>query len=116
MRRAGRLGGAAAPDGLWKAGETALSVEQERAIARRIRVPDAPVTLSTASVYPEKVPGAFEIASLLGSDGIEVMVSRAASAQALTVLRRLSDYHEMPLRSIHAPCRLLTQRVWAREP
>ncbi len=93
-----------------------MSVEQGRAIAREIRVPDAPVTLSTASVYPEKVPAAFEIASLLGYDGIEVMVSLDASSQDLAVLRRLSDYHEIPIRSIHAPCLLLTQRVWGREP
>ncbi len=81
-----------------------------------LRVPDAPITLSTASVYPEKVPSAFEIAALLGYDGIEVMVSTDASSQDLNVLRRLSDYHQVPIKSIHAPCLLLTQRVWGREP
>jgi sugar phosphate isomerase/epimerase len=81
-----------------------------------IHVPDAPITLSTASVYPEKVPSAFEIAALLGYDGIEVMVSTDASSQDLNVLRRLSDYHQVPIKSIHAPCLLLTQRVWGREP
>ncbi|MFC4912149.1 sugar phosphate isomerase/epimerase family protein [Actinomadura gamaensis] len=81
-----------------------------------IRVPDAPITLSTASVYPEKVPSAFEIAAMLGYDGVEVMVSTDASSQDLNVLRRLSDYHQVPIRSIHAPCLLLTQRVWGREP
>ncbi|TDD82127.1 sugar phosphate isomerase/epimerase family protein [Actinomadura rubrisoli] len=81
-----------------------------------LRVPDAPITLSTASVYPEKVPSAFETAALLGYDGIEVMVSTDASSQDLNVLRRLSDYHQVPIKSIHAPCLLLTQRVWGREP
>ncbi|WP_018654680.1 sugar phosphate isomerase/epimerase family protein [Actinomadura flavalba] len=81
-----------------------------------LRVPDAPITLSTASVYPEKVPSAFETAALLGYDGIEVMVSTDASSQDLAVLRRLSDYHQMPIKSIHAPCLLLTQRVWGRDP
>lgn len=84
--------------------------------APAIRVPDAPITLSTASVYPEKVPSAFEIAALLGYDGVEVMVSTDASSQDLNVLRRLSDYHQVPIKSIHAPCLLLTQRVWGREP
>src|SRR4051794_32372776 len=38
-------------------GEGALTQERsDDAIARAIRVPDAPITLSTASVYPEKVP------------------------------------------------------------
>jgi sugar phosphate isomerase/epimerase len=86
------------------------------AIARAIRVPDAPITLSTASVYPEKVPAAFEMAAQLGYDGIEVMVATDPASQDLTVLRRLSDYHQVPIRSIHAPCLLLTQRVWGREP
>jgi sugar phosphate isomerase/epimerase len=93
-----------------------LTPDYNDAIAREIRVPDAPITLSTASVYPEKVPVAFEIASTLGYDGIEVMVSLDASSQDLNVLRRLSDYHEIPIMSVHAPCLLLTQRVWGREP
>ncbi|MCW2948070.1 MAG: hypothetical protein JWR24_4787, partial [Actinoallomurus sp.] len=28
-----------------------------------VQVPDAPITLSTASVYPEKTPRAFELAA-----------------------------------------------------
>ncbi|GAA2607040.1 sugar phosphate isomerase/epimerase [Actinomadura fulvescens] len=93
-----------------------MTPQHNGVVSPGIRVPDAPITLSTASVYPEKVPSAFEIAALLGYDGIEVMVSTDASSQDLNVLRRLSDYHQMPIRSIHAPCLLLTQRVWGREP
>ncbi|MBW8485010.1 sugar phosphate isomerase/epimerase family protein [Actinomadura parmotrematis] len=93
-----------------------MTPQRNGAAAPAIRVPDAPITLSTASVYPEKVPSAFEIAALLGYDGVEVMVSTDASSQDLGVLRRLSDYHQVPIRSIHAPCLLLTQRVWGREP
>jgi sugar phosphate isomerase/epimerase len=93
-----------------------LTPQHNGAATPAVRVPDAPITLSTASVYPEKVPSAFEIAALLGYDGIEVMVSTDASSQDLNVLRRLSDYHQVPIKSIHAPCLLLTQRVWGREP
>ncbi|MGI5165502.1 sugar phosphate isomerase/epimerase family protein [Spirillospora sp. CA-253888] len=93
-----------------------MTPQHNGAVPPAIRVPDAPITLSTASVYPEKVPSAFEIAALLGYDGIEVMVSTDASSQDLNVLRRLSDYHQMPIKSIHAPCLLLTQRVWGRDP
>jgi sugar phosphate isomerase/epimerase len=89
---------------------------EQGAVSPYVHVPDAPITLSTASVYPEKVPAAFEIAAALGYDGVEVMVSLDASSQDLTVLRRLSEYHQVPIRSIHAPCLLLTQRVWGREP
>jgi len=37
-------------------------------------VPAAKVALSTASTYPESTATAFEVASRLGYDGIEVMV------------------------------------------
>ncbi|OLT34916.1 hypothetical protein BJF79_32750 [Actinomadura sp. CNU-125] len=93
-----------------------MTPQPNGAFSPALRVPDAPITLSTASVYPEKVPSAFELAALLGYDGVEVMVSTDASSQDLSVLRRLSDYHQVPIKSIHAPCLLLTQRVWGREP
>ena len=81
-----------------------------------LQVPDAPIVLSTASVYPEKTPAAFEMAARLGYDGIEIMVTTDPASQDIDVLRRLSDYHQIPILSVHAPCLLLTQRVWGREP
>ena len=32
------------------------------------------------------------------------------------MLRRLADYHGIPVLAVHAPCLLITQRVWGREP
>lgn len=81
-----------------------------------VRAPKAPVVLSTASVYPESTPAAFEIASHLGYDGVEVMVSTDVVSQDAQALRRLSDYHRMPIRAVHAPCLLLTKYVWGRDP
>jgi sugar phosphate isomerase/epimerase len=74
------------------------------------------VALSTASVYPDRTPDAFELAARLGYDGIEVMVSADAVSQDVDVIRRLVDYHGIPVLAIHAPCLLVTQRVWGREP
>jgi sugar phosphate isomerase/epimerase len=74
------------------------------------------VALSTVSVYPERVPDAFEAAASLGYDGIEVMVTMDPVSQDLDVLRRLSDYHGVPVVAVHAPCLLVTQRVWGTEP
>src|SRR4029450_6116699 len=31
-------------------------------------------------------------------------------------LRRLADHYEIPITSIHAPCLLITQRVWTTDP
>ncbi|WP_017557987.1 sugar phosphate isomerase/epimerase family protein [Nocardiopsis baichengensis] len=81
-----------------------------------IEVPDAPVVLSTASVFPEKTPAAFEIAAELGYDGIEVLVSSDPVSQDTDMLRRLSDYHGVPVTAVHSPCLIFTQRVWGRDP
>ena len=80
------------------------------------KVPGPPVVLSTSSVYPERTPDAFELAARLGYDGVEVMVYADPVSQDADVLRRLSDYHRLPIVSVHAPSLLLTQRVWGREP
>ncbi|MFI5068115.1 MAG: sugar phosphate isomerase/epimerase family protein [Streptosporangiales bacterium] len=74
------------------------------------------VALSTASVYPDRTPDAFEVAARLGYDGVEVMVTPDAVSQDVDVLRRLADYHSMPVLAVHAPCLLVTQRVWGRDP
>jgi sugar phosphate isomerase/epimerase len=80
------------------------------------RVPSAKVALSTASTYPESTASAFEIAARLGYDGIEVMVWNDPVSQDIEALRRLSDYHGVPVLAIHAPCLIITQRVWGTEP
>lgn len=75
-----------------------------------------PVVLSSASVYPESTIGAFEMASRLGYDGLEVMVWTDPISQDAEALRRLSEYHELPVTAVHAPCLLISQRVWGTDP
>ena len=74
------------------------------------------VALSTASVYPESTPAAFEIAARLGYDGVEVMVWTDPVSQDTDALRRLSDHYGVPVLAVHAPCLLITQRVWGTDP
>ncbi|MGP3987896.1 sugar phosphate isomerase/epimerase family protein [Streptomyces sp. 3N207] len=81
-----------------------------------VRVPQAKVALSTASVYPESTAAAFEIAARLGYDGVEVMVWTDPVSQDVDALRRLSDFHGVPILAVHAPCLLITQRVWSTDP
>jgi sugar phosphate isomerase/epimerase len=75
-----------------------------------------PVVLSTASVFPERTTDAFELAARLGYDGVEVMVTADPVSQDPKILHRLADYHGVPVMAVHAPCLLITQRVWGREP
>jgi sugar phosphate isomerase/epimerase len=75
-----------------------------------------PVVLSTSSVFPERTTDAFELAARFGYDGVEVMVTADPVSQDAEVLRRLADYHGVGVKAVHAPCLLITQRVWGREP
>lgn len=75
-----------------------------------------PVLLSTSSVFPEPVQGAFEIAATLGYDGLEVMVFTDPITQDATALAGLVAEYGVPVMSVHAPCLLVTQRVWGRDP
>jgi sugar phosphate isomerase/epimerase len=81
-----------------------------------VQVPEAKVALSTASVYPESTAAAFEIAARLGYDGVEVMVWTDPVSQDPEALRRLADYHGVPVLAVHAPCLIITQRVWGTDP
>nr|WP_234313781.1 sugar phosphate isomerase/epimerase [Streptomyces sp. NBRC 109706] len=86
------------------------------AVADQVPAGTAKVGLSTASVYPENTAAAFEIAGRLGYDGVEVMVWTDPVSQDVEALRRLSDEHRMPVLAVHAPCLLVTQRVWSTDP
>jgi sugar phosphate isomerase/epimerase len=81
-----------------------------------VHVPAAQVALSTASVYPESTANAFEMAARLGYDGVEVMVWTDPVSQDVNALRKLSDYHQVPILALHAPCLVITQRVWGTDP
>ena len=72
--------------------------------------------LSTSSVFPEPTSAAFATAAALGYDGVEVMVWTDAVSQDAGALRGLADHYGVPIRSVHAPCLLVTQRVWSPDP
>jgi sugar phosphate isomerase/epimerase len=74
------------------------------------------VGLSTSSVYPESTAVAFELAASLGYDGVEVMVGTDAVSQDADALFALRDHYGVPILSVHAPCLLITQRVWGTDP
>jgi sugar phosphate isomerase/epimerase len=75
-----------------------------------------PVLLSTSSVFPESTAAAFETAAALGYDGVEVMVWTDPVSQDAAALKVLSEHYGMPILSVHAPCLLITLRVWGTDP
>ncbi len=72
--------------------------------------------LSTASVYPESTAAGFAVASRLGYDAVEVMVGLDETSQDATAVARVSRDLGMPVCAVHAPCLLITQRVWGTDP
>jgi sugar phosphate isomerase/epimerase len=72
--------------------------------------------LSSASVYPETTAHAFEYADRLGYDAVEVMVGLDVMSQSIDKIKSLRDYHQVPVCAVHAPCLLITQRVWGTDP
>ncbi|MFY1696187.1 MULTISPECIES: sugar phosphate isomerase/epimerase family protein [unclassified Solwaraspora] len=75
-----------------------------------------PVLLSSSSVFPEPTAAAFELAAALGYDGIEVMVWTDAVSQDAGALKGLAAHYGVPVLAVHAPCLLVTQRVWSADP
>jgi sugar phosphate isomerase/epimerase len=75
-----------------------------------------PVLLSSSSVFPEPTAAAFEMAATVGYDGIEIMVWTDAVSQDVAALKGLSSHYGVPVLSVHAPCLLVTQRVWSADP
>jgi len=81
-----------------------------------VRLAKAGVALSTASVYPEPTAATFEIAEELGYDGVELMVWTDPISQDPAEVAALVEQHKMPVLAVHAPCLLVTQRVWSTDP
>jgi sugar phosphate isomerase/epimerase len=67
-------------------------------------------------VFPEPTSSAFDTAASLGYDGIEVMVWTDPVSQDVAALKVLSAHYGVQVSSVHAPCLLVTQRVWSPDP
>ncbi|OFJ52727.1 sugar phosphate isomerase/epimerase family protein [Mycolicibacterium grossiae] len=78
--------------------------------------PAIKVGLSTASVYPLRTEAAFEYAARLGYDGVELMVWAETASQDVDAIATLSRRYDVPVLSVHAPCLLISQRIWGANP
>jgi sugar phosphate isomerase/epimerase len=78
--------------------------------------PAIKVGLSTASVYPLRTEAAFEYAARLGYDGVELMVWAETISQDIDAIAKMSQRYGVPVLALHAPCLLISQRVWGANP
>ena len=74
------------------------------------------VGLSTASVYPENTEAAFRYAGELGYDGVELMVWAEPASQNIATVQEYVRRYSVPVLAVHAPCLLISQRVWGADP
>ncbi|MBF6274889.1 hypothetical protein A5780_17150 [Nocardia sp. 852002-20019_SCH5090214] len=72
--------------------------------------------LSTASVYPENTEAAFRYAAELGYDGVELMVWAEPASQNIATVQSYVRRYAVPVLAVHAPCLLISQRVWGADP
>lgn len=71
--------------------------------------------LGSSTVYPERTSSAFELAAQLGYDGLELMVGVDPLAADIDYVEKLSDYHQVQVLSIHAPCLIISPNVWTSD-
>ncbi len=67
-------------------------------------------------MWPRSAATAFTTAADLGYDGVEVMVWADPLSQDVGALRRQVRATGVPVLAVHAPCLLITQRIWSADP
>jgi len=70
------------------------------------------IGLSTSCVFPSGIETAFKIASEVGYDGVEIMISKQKETRDAHKIMELSKKYNVPVLSIHAPVLVLTSFVF----
>ncbi len=74
------------------------------------------VIFSTASFFGRPLAETFGVVSDAGFDAVEVMVTKDPDSQDPRRMLDLAREHGLAIAAIHAPCLLLTRRVWGTDP
>jgi sugar phosphate isomerase/epimerase len=76
----------------------------------------AGLIFSSAAFFARPLEQTFRLAAETGFSGVEVMVTKDPASQDGAAMRKLADRYDMSIGAIHAPCLLLTRRVWGTDP
>jgi sugar phosphate isomerase/epimerase len=79
-------------------------------------MPPPPVLLSTSTFFGRPISWTFDLAARSGFEGVEVMVTKEAQSQDPRTIRDLAEDRGLRVGALHAPCLLLTRRVWGTDP
>ena len=71
---------------------------------------------SSAAFFARPLGDTFRLVAETGYRGVEVMVTKDPTSQDPRRMRQLADEHGLTIGAIHAPCLLLTRKVWGSDP
>jgi sugar phosphate isomerase/epimerase len=74
------------------------------------------VLFSSAAFFARALGDTFQLVADTGYRGVEVMVTKDPASQDPRRMRQLADEHGLVIGAIHAPCLLLTRKVWGTDP
>jgi sugar phosphate isomerase/epimerase len=79
-------------------------------------MPSPRILFSSAAFFARPLSDTFRLLADTGYDGAEVMVTKDPASQDPVRMRTLAAEHGLTIGAIHAPCLLLTRRVWGTDP
>src|SRR5688500_15990066 len=79
-------------------------------------MPTPRLLFSSAAFFGRPLADTFTLMADTGYTGVEVMVTRDPSSQDPAWMRGLAEPHGLPIAAIHAPCLLVTRRIWGADP
>jgi len=74
------------------------------------------VLFSSAAFFARPLSWTFRLAAECGYRGVEVMVTNDPESQDPATIRSLADEFGLTVGAMHAPCLLLTRKVWGTDP
>jgi sugar phosphate isomerase/epimerase len=75
-----------------------------------------PVLFSSAAFFARPLSWTFRLVAECGYRGVEVMVTKDPESQDPARIRALADEFGLSVGAMHAPCLLLTRKVWGTDP
>ena len=79
-------------------------------------MPSPPVLFSSAAFFARPLSWTFRLAAECGYRGVEVMVTKDPESQDPARIRALAEEFGLTVGALHAPCLLLTRKVWGTDP
>lgn len=74
------------------------------------------ILFSSAAFFARPLSETFRLVAETGYAGVEVMVTKDTSSRDPHRMRELAVEYQLSIGAIHAPCLLLTRKVWGTDP